>query len=287
MCGLVASIVIGIAVVASPPRDGPAPTAPPRPASLEASVDGPDAQGIDVGDYQDSNGPIQWSVVAGQYQFAFVKATEGDYYVNQYYPADVNSALAAGLYVGEYTFATPDDASGSDEATYFLQQSSFPASKRLLVPMVDFEADPYGADICYGLDPSDMVSWISSYTATIYAALGVMPIIYTQASWWNYCTGGATAFATNPLWVGSDSTPSTMIPAGFASWAIWQSGVGSATGVTGPVDVDTFNGTVAQLASQLTYAATIQRPRDPVFGLCCQAPAPAAHRRSKAARRLG
>jgi GH25 family lysozyme M1 (1,4-beta-N-acetylmuramidase) len=240
------------AVLTGAVRSGTSAPEPPG-ATQPAATAAPQAQGIDIGDYQDKHGPIQWDVVAGQYQFAYIKASEGNYYVNPYFAGDLKSALKAGLYAGAYTFATPDQASGAAEADYLLQQLGATSNLRLLVPMIDLEEDPYGPDSCYGLDPADMISWISSFSAEIEAALEVRPIIYTQAWWWNLCTGGTNAFnGSNPLWVGSDGSPSTSLPEGFGAWAIWQSIDGSAAGVTGPVDVDTFNGPVGRLASQLT-----------------------------------
>lgn len=256
-----------LAIVVSAPRERPAPRPEPtlsagtHVTSAERPGVGPEnAQGIDVADHQHSDGPIRWKVVASQYQFAFVKATEGTSYVNRYYASDSRAALAAGMDVGGYAFATPDDASGAAEARYFLHQSRYSRGRTLLTPMLDIEWNPYDTSTrCYGLDPPGLTAWISSYSNTIYKALGVRPIIYTQASFWNKCTGGTNAFAESPLWVGSDaSASSTAIPGGFTAWAIWQN-VGSAAGVDGPVDIDAFNGTKSQLESELTVKGS---PRD-------------------------
>lgn len=217
------------------------------------AVDAP-AQGIDVADHQDEAGPIDWATVAGQYQFAYIKATEGNYYVNSYYAHDLTAALHAGLDAGAYAFATPSDADGATEARYFLRRAGYTGKRTLLTPMVDLESDPYQPTPCWGLAPADMISWISSYSQTIFTALGVRPIIYTQATWWNLCTGGSGAFDdSNLLWVGSDGSASTQTPAGFTSWAIWQAIDETAAGVTGPVDTDRFNGTPADLEAQLSH----------------------------------
>lgn len=251
----VIAAVLALTVAVSVPREASArsglPVTDPT-GTARAPENTATAAGIDVGDYQHSKAPIRWRIVARQYQFAFVKATEGTHYVNRYYRSDRRSALAAGLYVGAYAFATPDDASGAAEANYFLQHSGYSMGRKLLFPMVDLEYDPYNRHTpCYGLDRTAMISWITSYSAAIYGGLGVRPIIYTQASWWNLCTGGTSAFNGHPLWVGSNGR-SAALPAGFTAWSIWQSGVGVAAGVRGPVDVDAFNGTVAQLRSRLT-----------------------------------
>lgn len=254
--GLAISAVVAFAVVVCVPRDVGAQTTTARPSVAEVS----NAQGIDISDHQHSEGPIRWEVVGRHYQFAFIKATEGTSYVNRYYASDSKAAAAAGLNVGGYAFATPDDASGASEAKYFLQQSRYARHRTLLFPMLDLEWNPYHTSTsCYGLTPSDLVAWVGSYSATIDRTLGVKPIIYTQASFWNHCVGGTSAFSDSPLWVGSDGTSSTTIPGGFSTWAIWQYGVGSASGVDGPVDVDAFNGTTSQLETELSAKGL---PRD-------------------------
>lgn len=269
--GLVVSAIVVLAIVVSVPREEPAypRQPPPKPnakthvTSAVAPVANPagPAQGIDVGDYQHSGGPIQWTAVASQYQFAYVKATEGTNYMNQYYASDVQQAQQAGLYVGGYAFATPDSASGADEANYFLQQTNYTKNPKLMVPMIDLEWNPYASGTGCWLDPTDLVAWITDYSNTIWQALGVHPIIYTQASFWNDCTGGSSAFYENPLWVGSIGSQTTTLPTGFTSWMIWQNGVGSASGVSGPVDTDAFNGTVAQLKTELTDPVVPLWPR--------------------------
>jgi hypothetical protein len=57
------------------------------------------ARGVDVADYQHPHGAaIAWPrVAAAGFKFAFIKATEGDYYPNPYYASDLAQAKAAGL----------------------------------------------------------------------------------------------------------------------------------------------------------------------------------------------
>ena len=71
--------------------------------------------------------------------------------------------------------------------------------------MLDIEYDPYvttdKTNECYGLSPSAMVSWISSFSAEVRSKTGRLPLIYTPPSWWSTCTGGSTAFGQTPAWV--------------------------------------------------------------------------------------
>jgi|SRR5215472_2175909 len=79
-------------------------------------------RGIDVSSYQHPGGKnIHWpSVARAGYKFAFIKDTEGSYYVNPYYASDAKSAEAAGLAVASYAFAVPNRSSGSAQANYLI-----------------------------------------------------------------------------------------------------------------------------------------------------------------------
>jgi GH25 family lysozyme M1 (1,4-beta-N-acetylmuramidase) len=254
---------------AYPPNLQPSPTLPHGPALLEAAShissrgagsaqqppDAGDAQGIDVASYQHDDGPVDWATVAQNFQFAYVKATEGNYYTNPYYRTDVLDALANGMYVGAYTFAVPepDVTSGQAEADYFLDATGYSVGPHFMVPMVDLESDPYDASTpCYGLTTQQMIMWLQEFSEEIQNKIGEVPVIYTDASWWNMCTGGTSQFSSSPLWIASFGTQSPTLPSGFTSWEIWQYGVGSAPGVIGPCDLDEFDGDVASLAAKLT-----------------------------------
>lgn len=68
--------------------------------------------GIDIASFQHpNNAAINWAQVTGAgYQFAAIKATEGNYYTNPYYVGDTQTA-AAGIYVAAYHFANPQTPS--------------------------------------------------------------------------------------------------------------------------------------------------------------------------------
>ena len=172
---------------------------------------GAGALGVDVADYQHRNGAlIDWpQVAAAGYKFAFVKATEGDYYVNPYYAYDLAQAKAAGLYVAGYHFAIPNVGSGASQADYTLRNGAYAPGGKTLPLALDIEYNPYGSE-CYGLTPAEMVSWVSSFTAEAKRLTGQLPIIYTTADWWDTCTGDSAAFGADQLWVaafGDDSPP--------------------------------------------------------------------------------
>jgi GH25 family lysozyme M1 (1,4-beta-N-acetylmuramidase) len=195
-----------------------------------------------VADFQHPHGAaINWpEVAAAGYKFAFIKATEGDYYDNPYAAGDLAQAKAAGLSVAEYHFAVPNVSGGASQAEYAVRNSGYTTNGHTLPLTLDIEYNPYGAE-CYGLSHAAMVSWISAFTAEARHLTGQRPVIYTTADWWKSCTGGSTAFGADPLWVAGYGVDSPPLPAGWGNWTFWQfTSKGSVPGITGHVDISYF-----------------------------------------------
>src|SRR5215469_3274168 len=220
-----------------------APKAGVRAAALPAAAS--TVQGIDVSSFQHPGGAaINWSsqngVASAGYKFAFVKVSEGSYYVNPYSAADIAGAQAAGMFVAPYAFAIPNYSGGALQADYMLDNADYVPDGHLLPPVLDIEYDPYkagdGTNNCYGLTSSQMVAWISAFTAEIQRRTGQSPVIYSTADWWNTCTGDSTAFAADPLWIAGGSTSGPTMPAAWNNWNYWQYTCSAKVpGVTSPV----------------------------------------------------
>jgi GH25 family lysozyme M1 (1,4-beta-N-acetylmuramidase) len=227
------------------------------PAAPRAAAGSP-MGGIDVAAYQHpvtsqypGGAPINWSQVAGAgYRFAAVKATEGDYYVNRWATTDLAEAKSAGLDVTPYHFAVPNVSSGQQQAEYAVEYSGYVPGPQTMPLMLDIEYDPYVAtdhtNQCYGLTALQMTSWVSAFVTTTRTLTGQYPIIYTTAGWWDACTGGSTAFSSDPMWVANYGVQSPALPAGWPSWAFWQyTSGGTVPGVdsSGTTDLDQFSPT--------------------------------------------
>jgi GH25 family lysozyme M1 (1,4-beta-N-acetylmuramidase) len=250
----------------------------------QASITGA-LQGVDVASFQHpNNAAIDWTQVAGDgIQFAAVKATEGAYYHNQYAPADLAGAQAAGLSTIAYAFAIPNgngsSANPATQADYLL--SYLGASSATVPVLLDIEYDPYvntdHTNSCYGLSPSAMVNWIAGFDSEVQAKTGRLPIIYTTANWWSTCTGNSTAFGQTPMWVADFTTAaSPALPAGWVDWSFWQyTSAGTVAGIssTGHTDLDQLNPALVPLlgpgtrtgAEGSAFAFGVS-PADPVSG---------------------
>ncbi|HEX6520902.1 MAG TPA: ricin-type beta-trefoil lectin domain protein [Streptosporangiaceae bacterium] len=271
----------------SGPLTGTGAARPGSPARMPAAVRrataaaaGTMLNGVDVSSAQHPNGlasDINWTTVAGDgYNFAAIKATEGNYYTNPFYAGDAASAVNAGMYVAAYAFANPydpaDNGTAVQQADYAAQNAgpgdgtSYRAGGRYLPLMLDIEPDPYATqdnvNACYGLSASDMASWISSFMTEATADTGATPIIYTTQGWWDTCTGNSTAFGNDVLWVAAYSagTPGTL-PAGWNTWNMWQYGIsssGAVSGISGKVDLDYFSGAPETEQTAVNTPASIQ-----------------------------
>jgi lysozyme len=220
--------------------------------SVVAAASAP-IQGVDVSSSQHTGeGGIDWGQVAGAgYQFALIKVTEGNYYVNPYFDSDYRGAKSAKLYGGAYHFAIPSASDGTSQADYFLDSAAYKPDGATLPPALDIEWNPYdSSQPCYGLDGDSLVSWVAAFRAEVERRTGRLPAIYTAASWWNDCTGGNGSFAKDPLWIASYDTSSPSLPSGWPSWTLWQfTSSGSIPGISGDVDVSYFSGTQSDLAA--------------------------------------
>ena len=206
-------------------------------------------QGVDVASYQHPGGAaINWGQVASAgYRFAFVKATQGNYYTNPYFSSDYPAVEAACMFRSAYHFADPSASSGTVQADYLLNAAPYTADSLTLAPALDLE-NIQGQSFCYGYSASGMVAWIAAFSNEVWFRTGRLPIIYTRAGWWNQCTGNSTAFTDNPLWVANYGSSSPTLPAGWVQWTYWQwTSTGHVPGISGNVDLSYFNGNVNAL----------------------------------------
>lgn len=95
--------------------------------------------GIDVSSFQ---GNVDWSAAhGGGVQFAFAKATEGNYYVDAYLDRNMKTGKLRGIKMGAYHFARPDLDCVSTEANYFWSHAGgyILADGKTIFPVIDFE----------------------------------------------------------------------------------------------------------------------------------------------------
>ncbi|WP_231369810.1 lysozyme [Arthrobacter sp. 135MFCol5.1] len=212
-------------------------------------------QGLDVSYYQSSvDWQQQWNMGA---RFAYVKASEGNYYTNPAYSSQYQGSRNVGMIRGAYHFAIPNWSSGADQATYFVNNGGgWSPDGYTLPPVLDFEFNPYEGrtingfyfgNTCYNMSPGQLAAWVQDFGNTVRSMTGRLPMIYTNTSWWNQCLGNQTGFGDYPLWVaaypGSPTNDAGAVPASWATYSVWQ------YSSTGPMagDSNVWNGDYASL----------------------------------------
>ncbi|WP_370615979.1 glycoside hydrolase family 25 protein [Mumia sp. Pv 4-285] len=242
---LVALLVLGAALVAAsiahPASASAAPAAASRvPAGIADQHREGAVRGIDVSGHQHPRDrAINFAKVrrAG-FTYAFIKATEGRGFVNEWATADGRASARAGLATGFYHFARPS-SSARQQAQHFVREVRRTGVRSPML-VLDLETTD-------GRSRAHLRAWSRTWLVTVERATGERPILYTGPGFWKGSVAGSTAFSKYPLWVAHYETKHPTVPAPWRGYAIWQhSDSGRVAGVPGRVDVNVAPRAVAE-----------------------------------------
>jgi GH25 family lysozyme M1 (1,4-beta-N-acetylmuramidase) len=214
---------------------------PPAPTTIP--VTGTE-DGIDVSHH---NGDIDWAKVydAG-YTFAFVKASEGTNFKDDKFVENMENAKKAGVLVGAYHFARPVlNSDAIEEAEWFVDVAGDYIGQEYLPPALDVEdivIPEKGIDEhpCADLGKEKLSEWIRDWMETVKSKTGVEPVLYVNSNYANNCL--EDYITDYSLWIAHWYVPSPNTGV-WDSWNFWQYvDKGSVPGISGKVDLDTFNG---------------------------------------------
>lgn len=221
--------------------------------------------GIDVSSAQ---GTINWAdVYANGVVFAYAQATSGTVGVDSDFVYNMTHGKAAGVQMGAYEISHPYVDTPSQEATHFWNVAGpyLLADGKSLSPAIDFE-------IFSGHDgASSYTAWFNAWAADVKAKSSsfMHPVIYVAP-----CTG-ACDLTTNislAAWIVSfnGEDPYTGSPWGpclacnawdpdsTGGWTYWQfADTGAVGGISGDVDLDVYNGSVAALKAAEGIGGTL------------------------------
>ena len=182
--------------------------------------------GVDV---HGAKGDVNWRLVrdAG-FEFAFLKATEGRTFDDERFGFNRRAARAAGLTVGAYHFARPDNNSPEAEATHFLRVAR--PQRGELLPVLDWEHSPPTAD------------WALRFLRAVEREIGAAPILYSYPDFLRQ-TGSFATLRRFPLWYASygpnnGQVHPTSPPAGFRLALHQFTSRGRVGGISGDVDLN-------------------------------------------------
>jgi GH25 family lysozyme M1 (1,4-beta-N-acetylmuramidase) len=183
-------------------------------------------KGVDV---NGAKGPIDWRRVrAAGFDFAILKATEGRTFDDERFSFNRRAAKAAGLVVGAYHFARPDNNTPEAEAQHFLRIAR--PQRGELLPALDWETNPPTA------------AWASKFLRVVETAIGAAPMLYTFPDFLRR-TGHLNDFHRFPLWYARFGANDGQVhpatpPQGFR-FAVHQfTSTGHVDGINGRVDLN-------------------------------------------------
>lgn len=211
------------------------------------------AEGIDVSRYQ---GSINWRKVrADGKAFAFVKASQGQSYVDPTFEANVKGAKEAGVLIGAYHFLDAASASAARlEARHFAKvlERVGGAAALDLPPVMDYENNPAG------LSKSAINSVAKAFLTELESATGRRPIIYSGNS---FAANFDASLSPYKLWVARYSSSAPYDTPAWKQWAFWQySDNGRVDGISGPVDLNVYSGTETELREEFVKGGGDEEP---------------------------
>ncbi|MGG4216558.1 GH25 family lysozyme, partial [Paenibacillus alvei] len=199
------------------------------------------AQGIDVSRYQ---GKIDWKAVkADGISFAFIKASQGQRYVDPTFTTNAKGARAAGVLLGAYHFVDAISVeTAKAEARHFAEVLKQVGGGKSLdfPPVMDYENNP-------GNLSKTLISAVAlAFLLELERLTGCKPIIYTGNA---FAANFNASLGSYPLWIARYSD--TRVPSDTVTWKhwdIWQySDSGKVAGIKGNVDMNEYDGTTDEL----------------------------------------
>lgn len=202
---------------------------------MEPSTEAYSVRGVDVSAHQ---GVIDWRVLeVDRVAFAFIKATEGGDFVDAEFADNWRRSGRTGILRGAYHFLTQCQT-GLTQAQHFI--ATVPREAGSLPHVVDAE---HMGPCRKGPAVKDIAAELEIFLDEVEAHYGKRPTIYTTQEFHDAYLAGL--FPDERFWIRS-----LIVEPGFRQdqWAFWQyNNRGVRAGVTGPVDLNVFRGTLAEL----------------------------------------
>ena len=215
--------------------------------------------GIDISHHQ---GTINWtSVYNDGKSFAFVKATEGFTYNDPNFTANMTNGNAAGVVMGAYHFARPDNNSATNEANHFVSIAGNYIGQGYLPPVLDLEDPNSNTHLTQMFSRTQLTNWVQTWLTSVENQTGVRPVIYTNSNLAGYLLNSVNTYG---LWIAKPGTSPNTPPSNLGVWTTWKfkqySWYGSVNGISGNVDLNSFHGTISDFQTLIgTNAITISQ----------------------------
>lgn len=195
-------------------------------------------QGIDVSYFQ---GDIDWQKVGeAGIDFAYIKATEGGDRLDPKFRDNWRGAKQAGIARGAYHMMYWCRRA-KEQAAWF--KANVPEVGHTLPPVLDVEWNSFSPTCPHHIARDDAIAKIKVMLEAMEAHTGMRPIIYTDPKFHRDVLEGE--FTDYKFWLRSVAAkPEAKY--WQRKWSFWQfTTTGRVKGVAGPVDRNSFNGTLA------------------------------------------
>lgn len=185
--------------------------------------------GIDVSHFQ---GSLNWAAEKAQGRLFAVASVGDGLYQDPNFATNWAGMKAAGVIRGAYQFFEP----GIDP----IQQADILIAKVGKLGDGDLPAT-IDVEATGNQSPATVAARVGQWLARVEAGTGRKPMIYTGPYFWQDHVS-STAYGAYPLWIADYGVSAPKLPAPWGAFKIWQY---SDSG--GSLDLDLFNGTLAQL----------------------------------------
>ena len=214
-----------------------------------------DIKGVDVSSYQ---GEIDWSVLSSQkISFAFIKATEGSSFVDEYFAYNFQEAQKTSLSVGAYHFFSYD-SEGKTQAENFI--NTVVPFEGMLPPVIDLEF--YGDKEKNPPARADVEKQLKVMLVLLEEHYNQKPIIYaTEKSYELYLSNDYKEY---DIWIRNVFSKPKLYDE--RSWTFWQytnrKKLKGYNGTEKYIDVNVFNGSSQEFSAYLENNAYKSTPNE-------------------------
>ncbi|MFX3635165.1 MAG: GH25 family lysozyme [Candidatus Pristimantibacillus sp.] len=198
-----------------------------------------EVRGIDVSHYQ---GDINWEKVAAErddFQFVYMKATEGSDYIDRYFKDNWKDAKNTRLLVGAYHFFTTQ-STGEQQGDHFIEVVPYEQSN--LPPVIDIE-------IALDHNVQEIQNELIVLSDKMEHYYKLRPILYVTYATFNKYIVNSPEFDDHDIWIRDIVKRPTL--KSDRDWLLWQYiNRGRVAGIDAYVDINVFNGNLEQFQTR-------------------------------------
>jgi lysozyme len=177
-------------------------------------------------------------VHASGIDFAIARVSDGSTVPDDTFAANWAGIKAAGMVRGVYQFFRPAEDPTVQADLLVTTVGAFGPGD--LPPVADVE-------VMDGQSGDALMANLATWVSVVQTKTGRTPMIYASPGFWD-ALPGVSQFASELAWVANWQVNCPDTPAPWTAWSFWQyADNGSVPGIAGVVDLDEFNGSLAQL----------------------------------------